>query len=144
MIFVLLEPRAQRIIAAMLLAVLAVAAFLGLWWFTRSQQLFAASMRDGRVLLVRGRAPGGFLRDLGEIAQRNRKLRGTITGHRTERAGRLTFSGNLDEGAKQRMRNSFALYPAAQLLSAPKIARPSLGQLLGVAWLAWLFDSLRR
>jgi hypothetical protein len=38
------------------------------------------------------------------------------------------------------MRNVFALYPASQLRQAPAIAQPTLGQLMGVAWLAWLLD----
>jgi hypothetical protein len=38
------------------------------------------------------------------------------------------------------MRNIFALYPLSQLRHAPAIARPTLGQLAGVAWLAWLLD----
>jgi hypothetical protein len=38
------------------------------------------------------------------------------------------------------MRNAFMLYPASKLRQAPMVAKPSLGQVLGVAWLAWLLD----
>ncbi len=41
------------------------------------------------------------------------------------------------------MRNAFMLYPSAQLRSAPAIARPTLGQVVGIAWLAWMLEPRR-
>ena len=62
-------------------------------------------------------------------------------------ADHLTATG-VDEGTEQRLRNVFRLFPIAQLRNAPPIAQPSIGQLLGIAWLAWFFersvDGLRR
>ena len=55
-------------------------------------------------------------------------------------AGHLSCSGDIDEGREQRMRNAFMLYPATKLRQAPAVKEPSLGQVLGVAWLAWLLD----
>ena len=38
------------------------------------------------------------------------------------------------------MRNTFVQYPMSQLRSAPAIAQPTLGQLFGIAWLAWMLQ----
>lgn len=122
------------------LPLLAVAAVIALWWFTRVGELFCISVRDGKVLVVRGRVPAGMLHEIAAMMARPKVRRGTIRALRTEHGGRLTFSGQIDEGRQQRMRNVFALYPVSQLRKAPAIQRPSLGQLAGIAWLAWLFD----
>ena len=42
------------------------------------------------------------------------------------------------------MRNTFMLYPASQLRQAPAIQQPTLGQLSGIAWLAWMLDRSSR
>lgn len=128
----------------MLVAAIAVLAVLALWWFTRTGELFCISVRGGRLLVVRGRAPSGFTAEARAIIARAHVKRGTIRALRTERGGRLVVSGAIDEGTGQRLRNLFALYPAAQLRKAPAIARPTLGQLLGIAWLSWLLDRSAR
>ncbi len=46
----------------------------------------------------------------------------------------------MDEGRLQRLRNAFALFPTSKLRAAASVARPTLGQVLGIAWLAWLLD----
>jgi hypothetical protein len=123
-----------------MLPILAVLAVLALWWFTRMGELFLVSVRNGRVLLVRGRLPGGMLHEIAESMSRPRVRRATIRGFKTETGGRLVFSGDIDEGRQQRMRNVFALYPTSQLRHAAAIKQPTLGQLAGIAWIAWLFD----
>ncbi len=128
----------------MFYAAAAVLALLGLWFFTRQSELFCLSVREGRVLVVRGRAPGGFVAEARAIVGRSSTMRGTIRAVKSDRGGRLTVSGGIDAATAQRLRNLFSLYPAAQLRHAPVIERPSLGQLLGVAWLAWLFDRSTR
>lgn len=128
----------------MLYAILAVAAVLGLWWFTRQADLFCLSVRKGRVLVVRGRTPPGFLREVRAIVARESTSSGTIRAVKTENGGRLVVSGGIDERTAQRLRNLFALYPSAQLRHAPAIQKPTLGQLVGVAWLAWLFERTTR
>jgi hypothetical protein len=122
-----------------MLPILAVAFVLGLWWFTRQSELFCVSVRHGKALVVRGRVPGGLLADIRGIV-RTESRSGTIRAMKSERGARLVFSGGLGEHQEQRLRNTFSLYPASQLRHAPKIAQPSVGQLLGVAWLAWLLD----
>jgi len=119
---------------------LAVAFVIGLWWFTRTRTLFFVSVRDGKVLVVSGRVPGGMLHEIAESMRRPKVRRASIRALKTESGGRLAFRGDIDEGRRQRMRNVFALYPASQLRNAPAIEQPTLGQLAGIAWLAWLFD----
>jgi hypothetical protein len=123
-----------------MLPLVAVGIVVGLWWFTRSSELFCVSVRAGKVLVVRGRVPGSLLADIQSAVRRPQVGRATIRAIKGEHGAYLSFSGQLDEGREQRLRNIFALYPASQLRSAPLIKQPSLGQLLGIAWLAWLLD----
>lgn len=116
----------------------AVALLFGVWWLTRAGELFLLSVRDGRVLVVRGRAPAGFVREAREVVRGVR--RASIHAMKEEHGARLSFSGDLGEAREQRLRNIFALYPASKLRHAPAIARPTFGQILGIAWLAWLLD----
>jgi hypothetical protein len=122
------------------LSLIAVCAVLALWWFTRTGELFCISVRHGKVLVVRGRVPAGLLQDIAKMMTSPTVKRATIRGLKTEHGGRIVFSGQIDEGRQQRIRNVFGLYPAAKLQKAPAIARPTIGQLAGIAWLAWLFD----
>ena len=118
---------------------IAIAALFGLWWFTRTRELFYVSVRSGRSLLVSGRVPPGFFGELKRMLANPPVVRGSVKAVKTESGGRLIFSG-IDEARAQRLRNMFGLTTAAQLRNAPLIGRPTLGQVLGVAWLAWFFD----
>jgi len=122
----------------MVLALLAVVAVVAVWWFTRVGELFYVSVRDGKCLVVRGRVPVSMLQEFAEAVKDVR--RGAIRARKTETGGELYCTGDIDEGREQRMRNTFMLYPASKLRHAPAIARPTVGQLSGIAWLAWLFD----
>lgn len=122
-----------------LLPVLAVAAFVGLWWFTRKRELFRLSVRDGKVLLVHGRIPGRMLQDISDIVSRPPVRRATIVAHAGESGSSIRASG-MDDRREQRLRNVFRLYPTSALRNAPAIAKPTLGQILGIAWLGWLFS----
>ena len=124
----------------MLLPLLAVLAVIGLWWFTRMGELFYVSVRDGKCLVVRGRVPVSMLQEFREAVKKPAVKRGAIRAWRTESGGQLRCSGHIDEGREQRMRNTFMLYPMAKLRQAPAIAKPTLGQLSGIAWIAWLFE----
>ncbi len=126
------------------LALLILGALIVGFVIYRQRELFMISVREGRVLVVRGRVPGGFRTDVAELAARHGHARATIRAMRDPAGARLVMSGDLDEGHKQRLRNVFALYPASKLRTAPTIARPSLGQILGITWLAWLFEGRNR
>lgn len=110
------------------------------WWFDIHSDLFCLSILGGRVLVVRGRVPARFVVDVRDLIARSGVVSASIRARPTEHGGRLVFSGDLDDGTQQRLRNVFGLIPAVQLRSAPAIQRPTLGQRVGVAWLAWLFN----
>ena len=118
-----------------------------LFAYTRSGNLFVLSVRDGRVLVVSGRIPGRLLQELKDIVARPPVHRATITAWSASDGGHLSATG-VDEGTEQRLHNVFRLFPISQLRNAPPIAQPSIGQVLGIAWLAWFFarsvDGVRR
>jgi len=113
----------------------AILIFLFVVW--RQNTLFEISVRKGRTLVVRGRVPPGFLADVRTIVRGVESA--SIRAVKDQGGARLTASG-VDERALQRLRNAFSVYPAARLRAAPPIQRPTLGQVLGIAWLAWLLD----
>jgi hypothetical protein len=121
--------------------VVAVALFL---WAQRGRELFCLSVRSGRVLVVRGRVPPALLGSIREIVAGVPAVeRATIRAVRGDQGARITSSGTIDEGRAQRLRNVFGLYPIARLRAAAPVRQPTLGQWLGIAWLAWLFDRSR-
>jgi hypothetical protein len=123
----------------MALILIAVLAVLLVSWLSRASELFCLSVRDGRVLVVRGRIPGGLLSDIRDVVSKPVVRSATIRAVKQEHGARLVASG-IDEGREQRLRNIFRLYPISNLRAAPTIANPSLGQILGIAWIAWLLD----
>jgi|SRR5579859_1193600 len=124
----------------MLLAVVAVVVLVALYLGSRARELFVLSVRGGRVLVVRGRVPAGFLGDVRTIVARPPVASATLRAVKGEHHARLVVSGDIDEGRAQRLRNAFGLRPMAQLRAAPLVKRPTLGQVLGIAWLAWLLE----
>jgi len=125
----------------MSLLIVAVAIAIALFWAARARELFCISVRDGRVLLVRGRIPRGLLIEMREVLGPPTPVaRGSVRAVRREDGARLVFAGDIDEGRAQRLRNCFAIYPMSQLRAAPPIQNATVGQLLGIAWLAWLFN----
>lgn len=123
-----------------LLPVLAVIVVVAIWLFTRNRTLFVLSVRDGRTLVVRGRIPGRLLADFRDVMSRARVHRATIRAYAGEDGGQLSTSG-IDDRLEQQLRNVFRMYPLAQLRDQAK--RPTLGQMVGVAWLASLFSRFR-
>jgi hypothetical protein len=129
---------------AMMTWVIVAAAVAIVYFAWRAGEIFCVSVRNGRALVLRGRVPPPLLRAIREIiASQPEVSRGTIRASRGEYGARLTASGDIDEGRLQRLRNAFGLYPTSKLRSAPPIARPTLGQVLGIAWLAWMLDRRR-
>jgi hypothetical protein len=124
----------------MFLGLVLLAGVVGYLWYERSVELFLVSVRDGRVLLVRGAIPQGLLNDLQGIAQAAPPVeRGSIRAVRAERGVRLVPRG-FDEGREQRLRNVLSLCPLSRLSAASPLTRKTVGQWLGIAWVAWLFD----
>jgi hypothetical protein len=121
----------------LLLAVVALALYC---WTSRINELFCVSVRDGSVLVVRGRIPGRLLSDIRDVVSKPGVPHATIRAIKQEHGARLVVSGAIDEGREQRLRNVFRLYPLSNLRAAPTVGQPTVGQLLGIAWLAWLLE----
>ena len=79
----------------MLYVVFAAALLFGIWWLTRAGELFCLSVRNGRVLVVRGRPPVGFVSESRSVVRGVR--RATIRAVKHEDRARLSFSGDLGE-----------------------------------------------
>lgn len=128
------------------MALLALIVFVAvvLFWASRGSEIFCLSVRDGRLLVVRGRVPAALVAQIRDVVARPPVRRATIRAVKAETGARLVVSGDVDEGRAQRLRNLFGLYPAAKLRAAPVVTERSVGQFLGIAWLAWLFDRSMR
>jgi len=122
----------------------ALVAVVIVWLLLRSGELFYISVRDGKLLVVRGRVPVSMLQEFKECVNRPKVRRGAIKAFKTDMGGQLTCSGDIDEGREQRMRNTFMLYPASKLRLAPQQKDRTIGQLAGLAWLAWMMDRSNR
>ena len=126
--------------------VLVVAAVLAALFFfvlvPRMNELFLVSVREGEVLVVRGRVPAALLHDIADVVRRARLRRGTIRAVRESGHSRLVTSG-IDDGTTQRLRNTFGTHPIQRLQAAPVVSQRNVGQLLGFAWLAWLLHRTR-
>lgn len=122
-----------------LLLPLIVLVLVGLFFMmiSRGNELFVLSVRDGKVLLIRGRIPVALQHDIEDVLQRARVQHATIRAVRSSGHARLVMSG-LDEGTQQRLRNTFGVHPIQKLRSAPVAGNRNLGQLMGVTWLAWM------
>lgn len=103
----------------------------------RANELFYLSVRDGDVLLVRGRIPVRVRQDLVDVLKRAGVRDASIRAVRSSGHSRLVASG-VDEGVAQRLRNAFGVHPVQKLRAAPLATDRNLGQLLGIVWLAWM------
>jgi hypothetical protein len=106
----------------------------------RANELFRLSVRDGRVLVVRGRIPAGLLSDIRDIVEGSPIARATIRSVKESNTAQLIIHGAVDATHAQRLRNVFGLYPIASLRAAPPLAQPTMGQILGITWLAWMLE----
>jgi uncharacterized protein DUF3634 len=123
----------------MILAAAAIVLVAFLWWAQRSRELFLVSFRDGRALVVRGRIPGALLSDFKDALSRAQVKRATVRGLREDHGSQLRMSG-VDEWTEQRLRNIFRVYPVSNLRAATVDRQRTFGQVLGVAWLAWMLE----
>jgi hypothetical protein len=87
---------------------------LVLWAATRHNEVFRIAIRGGRVHVLRGVVPPSFLGDVRDVARHLPDA--TIHAVKSDGEARLVFSSSIDERTAQRLRNAFALYPAAKRL----------------------------
>jgi len=93
--------------------VLGALLLLGYWLWLRAQELFRIEIRGGKQTVKRGYVPAALLNDFGAAVRGVEH--GEIRAHKSEGSARLSFSGDVDSGAAQRLRNIFGLYPVARL-----------------------------
>lgn len=120
----------------LLLLALVVGALIAYFVWQRMNEIFVISVRDGRVMVLRGGVPPSLLHGIEDIITRARVQRATIRALKGERHARIVASG-VDEAVAQRLRNAFGTHPVHTLRGAklPKVR--NIGQILGFAWLAW-------
>jgi hypothetical protein len=123
-----------------LLLLVALVVVAAIWWSGRVNELFCLSVRDGKVLVVRGRIPGGLLAEFREVVSRPPVRRATVRAVKGAHGVELRCSGALGEGRQQRLRNCLGVYPMSRLRAAPPLERATVGQIIGIAWLAWMLD----
>ena len=111
---------------------------VGYLLWMRAQEVFRISIRDGKQTVTRGYVPVGLLSDFGAAVRGVRT--GEIRAHKAEGGARLSFSGQIDVGVAQRLRNIFGLYPVARL-RAPHIDKRRA--VSGAFTLAWLLSYVR-
>jgi len=71
------------------------------------------------------------------VVRRERVDRATIRAMKGDGHARLVASG-VSEGTAQRLRNVFGTHPIQKLRAASTPKVRNVGQVLGVAWLAWM------
>lgn len=122
-----------------ILVVAALALGIAALFARRAAEVACLSVRGGRVLVVRGAAPGAFVNDVADVMRRSKVSRATIRVVRGEAAARIDASG-LSAGDEQRIRNVLGTYSMRALRQAAPVSKRNVGQLLGIAWLAWLLS----
>lgn len=110
---------------------------------SRARELCVLSVRDGRLLMIRGALPPSLLEALRDIVRRTGAPRGTVRLVRAGDRARVDASG-LDEAVVQRIRNVVGTYPMPRLLAGALGSPPNLGKRLGIAWLAWRMHDRER
>ena len=120
-----------------IVVVLASAIMIALVVLGRANELFLVSIREGRVLLVRGQISPALLNSFADVVGRCRIRSGSLRGVRSDGHARLIVDG-ADEGTAQRLRNAFGAHPSQKLSAAPLPSSRNIGQVLGWAWLAWM------
>lgn len=91
---------------------------LGVWlWWRHKNSMFSITIRNGRVESCSQGAPASFVHGVRDIVAFPPVQSAKITASRGENGAQLRFSGDIDEGRAQRIRNVFRLTPAAQFTS---------------------------
>lgn len=107
---------------------------------SRANEVFYVSVRDGRCLVVSGSVPPSLFSEIRTIVRMTGARRGSVRAFRERGSARVVAEG-LGEGTEQRLRNAFGargFHRATASGAAAASGGRNLGQLLGVAWLAWL------
>jgi hypothetical protein len=86
----------------------------------RANELFVVRVRQSVVRVARGRIPQALLNDFADVVRRppveGAEIRGVVEGG----AVRLYVRGDVDEGQRQRLRNTVSTWPVARIRNAPR------------------------
>jgi len=105
---------------ALVLFGLAVGVILVLLLGTRNANLlFRASVRNGKVVRYRGRAPKRLLRDLEDVLRVRPVPNATLRVILRDKRPFLETKGDVDEHELQRLRNVLGTWETAKIRSAP-------------------------
>ena len=122
--------------------VLGLLLLVGYLLWMRKQELFRISIRDGKQTVTRGYVPTGLLSDFGAAVRGVGQ--GEVRAHKGEGGARLSFSGQIDVGVAQRLRNIFGLYPTARLRAPHIDKRRAVSDAFNLAWLISLLRNFFR
>ncbi len=123
------------------LLVAAVAALIG-FAVRRGSELFVLSIRDGRVMVLRGALPGRLLHDLQDVIAASPPVaHGSVRATFGRGSPALDITGAIDDSRAQRLRNVFHIMPEAKLRNAMPPSNRNWGQRLGIPALAWYLRS---
>lgn len=106
-------PRVDSIVLALVVGALA----LVLLALGRANELCKIAVRDGRSLLVRGRAPARFLDDVAAIVARVPVDRGVIRVVTESRFPRLIASADIPGDVAQQLRNALGQHQVVHFRS---------------------------
>jgi hypothetical protein len=86
----------------------------------RANELFCVRVREGRVRLVRGRAPQRLLDDIADVLRAEPVRRGAVRVVVEDRRPRVYVEGDVSKDQGQRLRNAVSLWPVAKIRNAPR------------------------
>lgn len=87
-----------------------------------SRRLLEVRVESGRVVKLRGRAPGDLVHDVEDVLTRSRAT-GTVVVRIEGNRAAVRVEGQIDEGTKQRLRNVVGRFPTARLRTARRVKR---------------------
>jgi hypothetical protein len=99
---------------ALWLCIVAAIAVVAALVFRRANELFALTMRDGKLAVARGRLPPALFGAIAEIVERE-PLRGEIRVFSESGLPRLALSGASQPALEQAARNVLGRYQVAQI-----------------------------
>lgn len=126
-----------------LILVAVVVGVIAVLVISRANELFFVSVRDGRCLLVRGSVPPSVWSELQAVVRTSGARHGSIRAVKEGGSARIVATG-LGEGVEQRLRNAVGARGFHRARASGATAASggrNLGQLLGVAWLAWMLSN---
>ncbi len=85
-----------------------------------SRRLLVVRVRAGRIVSLRGRAPGDLVHDFEDLLARDRAS-GTVVIVIERGAARVEASGSIDASTRQRLRNVVGRFTLPRLRAAPRV-----------------------